>query len=244
MRLTSIVLVLALTCIPAQSQDPVKQLRGAKEPESKATAAELPDANSETETAAELPANAPANVPAAPNPPANPDDIGVPEKEAETQTVESPASEQGETADPAEANDIGVPTKETPAKQDGKGHATRVPPEEDGEEPLDGEWEWSDVSSMRGGAPWDWGWGDVDEMRGPVPWVVPYAYTMRTGPHPWEDGWDDDGYQPQAIDALSGPFDARSFVAWRRGRGGGRRWGRRGGGRRGRGRRGGRGWWR
>ena len=44
---------------------------------------------------------------------------------------------------------------------------------------------------------------------------------MRTGPHPWEDGWDDDGYQPQAIDALSGPFDA-----WRRGRRGrgGRGW--------------------
>ena len=219
MRLTSIVLVLALTCIPAQSQDPVKQLRGAKEPESKATAPELPDANSkETGTAAELPANAPANVPAAPNPPANPDDIGVPEKEAETQTVESPASEQGETADPAEASDIGVPTKEIPAKQDGKGHAdvhgTRVPAEEDAEEPLEGE-------------------GEVDEaMRGPEPmefeWV-PYTYAMEGPPQPWEGDegsegdWDDEAQELDATPESSEP-DARSFVAWR----GGRRWGHRG----------------
>ena len=216
MRFSSLVLVLALTRMQAQSQDPVKQLRGAKEPD-------LP-ADSKQETAAESPANDPAEKPA------NPDDAGV-AKEVETETPESQAPDQGET-DPAEA-DVGVPTKEIPAKPSGKDHAdphgTRVPAKEDAEEPLDGEWE---VDSMREGPePMEWEW-------------VPYGYVMEGPPESWEGeegDWDDDEMEPQEM-ATSGP-DARSFVAWggrrwgHRGWGG-RRWGHRGWG----GRRWGRGW--
>ena len=228
MRFSSLVLVLALTCMQAQSQDPVKQLRGAKEPD-------LP-ADSKQETAAESPANDPAEKPA------NPDDTGV-AKEVETETPESQAPEQGET-DPAEA-DVGVPTKEIPAKPSGKDHAdphdTRVPAKEDAEEPLDGEWE---VDSMREGPePMEWEW-------------VPYGYVMEGPPESWEGeegDWDDDEMEPQEM-ATSGR-DARSFVAWggrrwghrgwggrRWGRGWGRGWGGRGWGRGWGGRRWGRGW--
>ena len=69
MRLSSIVLILALTCLPVHGQDQVKHLRGDKEAQSKAT----------------------ANLPEAETPP-NP--IGAPTREVEPPQVPKDANEE------------------------------------------------------------------------------------------------------------------------------------------------------
>ena len=37
---------------------------------------------------------------------------------------------------------------------------------------------------------------------------------MRTGPHPWEDGWDDDGYQRRLGPWLGPPWLAMNWHGW------------------------------
>ena len=176
MRLSSIVLILALTGVPAYGEDQVKNLRG----ESKASPANLPEAVDSKSTEAETPEGEP-ETPVA--------------KEVETNKPESPASKEDETADP-----IGVPTKEVEPPQVPKHHAREDAGKVDGPAPQfgpeDGEWVW-----------------------------VPYA-AMEGPPQAWEGDFEDAdmGEAMTEADTDDLPEDARSFVAWHRGRG----WGRRG----------------
>ena len=130
MRLSSIVLILALTCVPAYGEDQVKNLRG----ESKASPANLPEAVDSKSTEAETPEGDP-ETPVA--------------KEVETNKPESPASKEDETADP-----IGVPTKEVEPPQVPKHHAREDAGKVDGPAPQfgpeDGEWVWVPYAAMEG----------------------------------------------------------------------------------------------
>ena len=179
MRLSSIVLILALTCVPAYGEDQVKNLRG----ESKASPSNLPEAVDSKSTEAKTPEGEP-ETPVA--------------KEVETNKPESPASKEDETADP-----IGVPTKEVEPPQVPKHHAPEDARKVDGPAPQfgpeNGEWVW-----------------------------VPYA-AMEGPPQAWEGDFDDADDMGEAMteaDTDDMPEDARSFVAWHRGRGWGRGWGR------------------
>ena len=130
MRLSSIVLILALTGVPAYGEDQVKNLRG----ESKASPANLPEAVDSKSTEAETPEGEP-ETPVA--------------KEVETNKPESPASKEDETADP-----IGVPTKEVEPPQVPKHHAREDAGKVDGPAPQfgpeDGEWVWVPYAAMEG----------------------------------------------------------------------------------------------
>lgn len=134
MRLSSLALVLALTCIQVQSQDVEKQLRGAKKPESNASTADLPADSRERDTAAGSRANDPTKD----------TEYGV-QTPSMVQTMDPPK-------DPDVPNDIGVPEKEVPAdgtrEKDADG--TRLPVE-----PLD---EWEDDAVGEGPEPMEWVW--------------------------------------------------------------------------------------
>ena len=271
MRLSSIVLILALTCLPVHGQDQVKHLRGDKEIDSKGTQAETPQGETADPVAVPTKEVEPPQVPmhhadaeaegewvwvpyTMEGPDGEWDDADMGEEDAarsfvawhrgrgwgrggrwgrgwgrggrwgrgwgrggrwghrgwggrgwgrflrEDKEIDSKGTPQGETADP-----VAVPTKEVEPPQVPKHQAPEDAGKVDGPAPQfgpeDGEWVW-----------------------------VPYA-AMEGPPQAWEGDFDDADDMGEAMteaDTDDMPEDARSFVAWHRGRGWGRggRWGR------------------
>ena len=109
MRLSSIVLILALTCLPVHGQDQVKHLRGDKEAQSKGNLANLPEAVDSKSTEAETPQGETANP------------IGAPTREVEPPQVPKDANEEaGEIDGPepeAQGEWVWIPSGERPLKR-------------------------------------------------------------------------------------------------------------------------------
>ena len=202
MRLPS-VLFLALLCVPVQSEEQVKHLRGPSlPPESKGTADELPQGEPTSATAAENPAEQ--------SPKSKEDDIGVPSKEIETKEPE--AKEQGVTAETAKVTPNAVAMNEAETKPGASDPVASMG--QGGEEPSEGEWE--DGDDLAG--PWEWGWGDIDDPWDEAEWESnPYAMSYP------EDEWDEEPEKAEGNSDRS--FVGRPGRGFRRPRG---RWGRRG----------------